>query len=135
MRGNRLTLRDPATNTAIVQRIEVPEPGRFSVVEAASGGTASFGCADAGDYSFEQTDSGGLRVHEIADTCEPRVEVLIAGVWTGLPVITATDGPPTDETSPSASTSQEPEPTVSVPEAATPSPEEPAPTEQQLSTP
>ena len=76
----------------------VPEPGRFSVVEAASGGTASFGCANVGDYSFEQTDSGGLRVHEVADSCEPRVEVLIAGVWTGLPLITATDGLSTDET-------------------------------------
>ncbi len=104
VRGNRLTLRDPATNTAIVQRIESHQAGRFSVVEAASGGTASFGCTNVGDYGFEQTDSGGLRVHEVADSCAPRAEVLIAGVWTGLPLITATNGPPTDETTSSAST-------------------------------
>jgi hypothetical protein len=135
VRGNRLTLRDPATNTAIVQRIESHQPGQFSVVEAASGGTASFGCANVGDYSFEQTDGGGLRVHEVADSCDPRVDVLIAGVWTGLPLITSTGGLPTDETTPSASTSGEPEPTVSLPEPGTPSPEEPAPPEQPLSTP
>ena len=133
VRGNRLTLRDPATNTAIVQRIESPEPGRFSVVEAASGGTASFGCANVGDYSFERTDGGALRVHEVADSCEPRVEVLIAGVWTGLGD-TVTDGPPTDEPTPSDSTSQEPEPTVSIPEAGTPSPEDPSPSEQPNTT-
>lgn len=133
VRGNRLTLRDPATNTAIVQRIVSPEPGRFSVTEAASGGTASFGCANVGDYSFERTDGGALRVHEVADSCEPRVEVLIAGVWTGLGP-TSTDGLPTDEPTPSDSTSLEPEPTVSVPEAGTPSPEDPTPSEQPNAT-
>jgi hypothetical protein len=122
--GNRLTLRDPATNTAIVQRIESPEPGRFSVVEAASGGTASFGCTNVGDYSFERTDGGALLVHEVADTCEPRVDILIAGVWTGLPP-TSTGGLATEEPTPTASISDEPAPTVSFPEASTPSPVDP----------
>ena len=133
MHGNRLVLRDPDTNTAIVQRIESREPGRFSVVEAASGGTASFGCTNVGDYSFERTDSGTLRVHEVADSCEPRVEVLIAGVWTGLGT-SSTDGLPTEEPNPTVSTSQEPAPTVTFSEVATPSPEEPIPSEQ-LNTP
>jgi hypothetical protein len=132
--GNRLTLRDPATNTAIIQRIESPEPGRFSVVEAASGGTASFGCSNVGDYSFERTDSGALRVHEVADSCEPRVEVLIAGVWTGLPAITSTDGLPTEDPTPTASISEEPAPTVSFSEAGTPSPDDPTPEEQPNAT-
>jgi hypothetical protein len=127
--GNRLVLRDPKTNTAIVQRIESPAPGRFSVVEAASGGTATFGCTNVGDYSFERTDGGALRVHEVADTCEPRVEVLIAGVWTGLPP-PSTDILTTEEPTPSASTSEEPTPTVTFSEAGTPSPVEPTPTEQ-----
>jgi hypothetical protein len=130
VRGHRLILRDPATNTAIVQRIESPEPGRFSVVEASSGGTASFGCTNVGDYGFERTDSGALRVYEVADSCEPRVEILIAGVWTGLGGPTSTDGLPTDEPTPSDSVSQEPAPTVSFPEPGTPSPEDPTPSEQ-----
>jgi hypothetical protein len=134
VRGNRLTLRDPATNTAIVQRIESREPGRFSVVEAASGGTATFGCANVGDYSFERTDGGALRVHEVADSCEPRVEILIAGVWTGLEGPTSTDGLPTGEPTPSESTSQEPTPTVSSTEADTPTPEQPTPSEQPNAT-
>ena len=129
VRGNRLVLRDPATNTAIVQRIEVPEAGRFSVVEAASGGTASFGCSNVGDYSFERTESGALQVHEVADACKPRVDVLIAGVWTGFPPVTSTGGLSTDEPTPSTSASEEPAPTVSVPEASTPSPEEPPPSD------
>ena len=81
MRGNGLTLRDPATNTAIVQRIESHEPGRFSVVDAASGGTASFGCTNVGEYRFEQGDGGTLHVQEVADTCLARVEILVAGSW------------------------------------------------------
>jgi hypothetical protein len=132
VRGNRLTLRDPATNTAIVQRIESPEPGRFSVVEVASGSTASFGCENVGDYSFERTEGGALRVHEVADSCEPRVEILIAGAWTGLGP-TSTDGLPTGEPTPSVSTSQEPAPTVSFTEAGTPSPDDPTPSELQNS--
>jgi hypothetical protein len=127
VRGHRLTLRDPATNTAIVQRIESPEPGRFSVVEAATGGTASFGCTNVGDYSFERTDSGALRVHEVADSCEPRVDILIAGVWTGLP--NSTGDLPTEEPTPSTSVSPEPEPTVTLPDDGTPSPVDPNPTE------
>jgi hypothetical protein len=133
VRGHRLTLRDPETNTAIIQRIESPEPGRFSVVEASSGGTASFGCANVGDYSFERTDSGALRVHEVADSCEARVEVLIAGVWFGLGP-TSTDGLPTEEPTPTASISQEPAPTVSFSDAGTPSPEAPTPSEQPNAT-
>lgn len=126
VRGHRLTLRDPATNTAIVQRIESPEPGRFSVVEAASGGTASFGCTNVGDYSFERNDGGTLSVHEVADSCEPRVEILIAGAWTGLGPET-TEGLHTEEPGPSASL--EPSPTSSFPEGGTPSPVDPSPSE------
>jgi hypothetical protein len=131
VRGNRLTLRDPATKTAIVQRIDSPAPGRFSVVEAASGGTATFGCSNIGEYSFERSDGGTLRVHEVADACLARAEVLVAGSWTGLE-ITSTGGLPTQE--PTASTSQEPSPTVSVPDDGTPSPEDPTPDEQPNAT-
>jgi hypothetical protein len=126
VQGHRLTLRDPATNTAIVQRIESPEPGRFSVVEAASGGTASFGCTNVGDYSYERTDGGTLSVQEVADSCEPRAEILIAGLWTGLPS-ESTNGLPSQEPTPSVS--QEPSPTSSLPEAGTPSPVDPTPSE------
>jgi hypothetical protein len=124
--GHRLTLRDPATNTAIVQRIESPEPGRFSVVEAASGGTASFGCTNVGDYSFERTDDGTLRVHRVADSCESRAEILEAGVWTGLGP-ESTEHLPTQEPTPSASL--EPSPTPSLPEASTSAPVDASPSE------
>jgi hypothetical protein len=128
VRGHRLTLRDPATHTAIVQRIESPEPGRFSVVEAAAGGTASFGCTNIGEYSFERSDGGALHVQEVADTCLARAEILVAGSWTGLD-ITSTGSLPTEEPTPSASISQDPSPTVSLPEDGTPSPVEPTPSE------
>jgi hypothetical protein len=114
VRGHLLTLRDPATHTAIVQRIESSEPGRFSVVEAPSAGTASFGCTNIGEYSFDRTASGSLHVQEVADSCEPRVEVLIAGVWTGPLVAGSTTGVESQEPSPSIS--QEPSPTSSFPD-------------------
>ena len=126
VRGHRLTLRDPATNTAIVQRIDSPEPGRFSVVEAASGGTASFGCTNVGEYSYDAEDGGALRVQEVADSCEARAEILIAGLWTGLGP-TSTDSLPTQEPTPDPSSSLEPSPTSSFPEAGTPSPVDPTP--------
>ena len=117
-----------------MQRIESPAPGRFSVVEAASGGTASFGCANVGDYSFERTDAGTLHVQEIADVCDSRGwRSSSRESWTGLPP-ESTGGLPTEESSPSASTSQEPAPTVTFSEVETPSPEEPTPSEQPNAT-
>jgi hypothetical protein len=130
VRGHRLTLRDPATKTAIVQRIDSPAPGRFSVVEAASGGTASFGCSNIGEYSFERSDGGTLRVHEVADACLARAEILVAGSWTGLGP-TSTASLPTPEATDLPTSSLEPSPSPSVPEAGTTTPEAPATTEAQ----
>jgi hypothetical protein len=130
VRGNRLTLRDPATNTAIVQRIESHEPGRFSVVDAASGGTASFGCTNVGEYSFEQGDGGTLHVQEVADTCLARAEILVAGSWTGVPPV-STASLPSQEVTDAPTTSQEPSPSPSLPEASTSTPDEPASTDLQ----
>ncbi|MEP6760961.1 MAG: hypothetical protein ABJA93_06310, partial [Sporichthyaceae bacterium] len=90
-----------------MQRIDSPEPGRFSVVEAASGGTASFGCTNVGEYSYDAEDGGALRVQEVADSCEARAEILIAGLWTGLGP-TSTDSLPTQEPTPDPSSSLEP---------------------------
>jgi hypothetical protein len=128
VQGHRLTLRDPATNTAIVQRIEFPEPGTFSVVEAAAGGTASFGCTNVGDYSFERTDGGTLHVQEIADACLSRMEILVAGSWTDLGE-TLTTSLPTQDATDTAASSEGPSPTVSPTEDGTPSPEEATPSE------
>lgn len=133
VRGHRLTLRDPATKTAIVQRIDSPEPGRFSVVEAASGGTASFGCTNVGEYTFERTDGGTLHVQEVADACVARTEILVAGSWTGLGTLSTTSLP-TPEVTGVPTSSQGPSPSPSLPDAVTTTPEEPAPTDP-LSTP
>jgi hypothetical protein len=135
VRGNRLTLRDPATNTAIVQRIDSPQPGRFSVVEASSGGTASFGCSNVGEYSFDRSDGGTLHVQEVADACVARAEILVAGAWTGLPPI-STANLPTPEATDLPSSSQEPSPSPSVPEPdPTTAEEPPPPPPEPLSTP
>jgi hypothetical protein len=128
--GNRLTLREPETNTAIVQRIEFPEPGRFSVVEADSGGTATFGCTNVGEYSFDRAADGAVHVQAVADACEPRVEVLIAGAWSGFGPESTSDLPTEDPTA-SPSISEEPSPTSSVFDVGTPSAEEPTPPELQ----
>jgi len=131
VRGNRLTLRDPATKTAIVQRIDSPEPGRFNVVEASSGGTARFGCTNIGEYSYERTDSGTVKVQEVADSCEPRAEILVAGSWI-IPVKPTTSAiVPTQEPTPDPSESGEPSPTPSVLDTETPAPVETTPEEAQ----
>lgn len=128
VRGHRLTLLDPATKTTIVQRIDSPEPGRFSVVEVASGGTASFGCANIGEYSFERTDGGALHVQAVADACIPRAEILVAGSWTGLGLSSTTSLPTPDPAS-SPSTSIEPSPGSSAPDTGTPPTVDPTPSD------
>jgi hypothetical protein len=129
--GHRLTLRAPVTHTAIVQRIDYPEPGRFNVVEDSSGGTASFGCTNIGEYSYERTDSGTLNVQEVADSCEARAEILVAGSWILPEVSTSTDNVPTQEPTQNPTDGVESSPTPSVPETDTPSPVDTTPEEAQ----
>ena len=107
VRGNWLT-ENPATKMAIVQRIEVPEPGRFSVVEAAA--LSPVRAARGRDDSLERTDSGALRVHEAAEPRSRGGSRHHRGSVDRPSPITTTDGLSTDEPTPSASASQEPEP-------------------------
>jgi hypothetical protein len=126
IRGHRLVLRNPSTGTAIVQRIAFVQPGEFSVNELAADGTAGFGCTDPGRYSFERADGGTLHVQAIADPCEPRLQVLIAGLWSGLGSGSNVSPPPSVDTTSSPDVTPEPSPVESVPESAGPPPLETA---------
>jgi hypothetical protein len=79
--GQRLVLRNPATDATVVQRIKFFAPGQFLVQEPQSAAPAAgFGCTADGEYSWD-LDGDSLDVEPVHDPCDARVSVLVAGTW------------------------------------------------------
>ncbi len=96
--GQRLVLRNPATDATVVQRIQFFAPGQFLVQEPQSAGlTAGFGCTADGEYSWER-DGDSLDVEPVHDPCDARVSVLVAGTWSFDAGSFGTDPSPSTDT-------------------------------------
>ena len=126
--GQRLVLRNPATDATVVQRIKFFAPGQFLVQEPQSTAPAAgFGCTADGEYSWD-LDGDSLDVQPISDPCDARVLVLVAGTWSFDVGSFETDPSSTPDApeSPTAPASEEPPPpTISE----QPSEEQPLPSE------